>query len=230
MFKKIFDKFDKFVAVSLPVKNNFSSIYGQKDKIVVINNYVDDKKIINLAKEKKVKLSDCKLNLISVGRLHYDKGFHVLLKVLKRLDDDNLLDDVHFTLIGDGLEFDNLMKLKKEYKLDSKVSLLGSKSNPFIYLKNADLFILSSFHESFGNVIIESLVLHVPVLAVEVATIYEILDEKNGLIVKNNIDALYNGLKSLILNQDKIKEYKKNLNSYKYPNEEILNEIKKLLG
>ena len=52
--------------------------------------------------------------------------------------------DIHYTLIGGGEEYDNLNNLVNEYDLNSKVSLLGVKANPFIYVKQADLFILSS--------------------------------------------------------------------------------------
>lgn len=228
IFIKVFNLFDKFIAVSNPVKDNFNNIYGQKEKTIVINNLVDDKKIIDLSKKEKINLSDKKINLISVGRLHYDKGFHVLLNVLNRLNKDSLLNDVHYTLVGDGPEYDNLKRLIEEYNLEDKVSMVGNQPNPFTYVKASDMFILSSFHESFGNVMIEALILGVPVLATRVATIDEILDEKNGMKVENSEEGLYKGLKKILKNPKMIQEYKTNLKKYKYPNDKIIKEITEL--
>ena len=228
LFIKVFNSFDKFIAVSNPVKVNFNNIYGQKEKTIVINNLVDDKKIIDLSKKEKTNLSDKKINLISVGRLHYDKGFHVLLNVFNRLNKESLLNDVHYTLVGDGPEYDNLKNLIEEYKLEDKVSMVGNQPNPFTYVKASDMFILSSFHESFGNVMIEALILGVPVLATKVATIDEILDEKSGMKVENSEEGLYKGLKKILKDPKLIQEYKTNLKKYKYPNDKIIKEITEL--
>jgi len=228
LFIKVFNLFDKFIAVSKPVKNNFKKIYGQEEKTIVIHNLVDDKKILELSKKEDIKLSNKKINLISVGRLHYDKGFHVLLKVLDRLNKEKLLSNVHYTLVGDGPEYNNLKNLIKEYRLSDKVSMVGNQSNPFAYVKSSDMFILSSFHESFGNVMIESLILGVPVLATRVATIDEILEEKNGMIVENSEEGLYKGLKTILENPKLLQEYKNNLKKYKYPNNEIIKQITEL--
>jgi len=228
LFIKVFNLFDKFIAVSKPVKNNFNEIYGQEEKTIVIHNLVDDKKILELSKKEDIKLSNKKINLISVGRLHYDKGFHVLLKVLDRLNKEKLLSNVHYTLVGDGPEYNNLKNLIKEYRLSDKVSMVGNQSNPFAYVKSSDMFILSSFHESFGNVMIESLILGVPVLATRVATIDEILEEKNGMIVENSEEGLYKGLKTILENPKLLQEYKNNLKKYKYPNNEIIKQITEL--
>lgn len=229
LFIKIFKYFDKFIAVSEPVKHNFNKIYGQSHKSIVINNYIDDKKVINLSKKDNIKLSDKKFNYISVGRLHYDKGYHILLNVFNKLNKEKLLNDIHFTLVGDGPEYENLLKLTNDYGLNDKITFLGRKSNPFIYVKQADLFILSSFHESFGNVMIEALILGVPIIATEVASVHEILNDNIGMIVKNNEDALYNGLKEIINNPTKLNDYKNNLTNYKYSNEHILKQILKIL-
>ena len=229
LYLKIFKMFDKFVVVSEPSKKCFNEVYGNKEKTIVINNYIDTNKIIEKSKLDDIKLSDKKINLISVGRLHKDKCFDSLIKVIHKLKEENSFKDCHLTLVGGGDEFEKLNNLVNDLNLTEEISLVGNKTNPFVYLKNADLFVLPSKHESFGNVVIEALVLNVPVISTEVANIKNMLDKKYGMIVKNNEEGLYKGLKNILNSKNKLKEYKNNLKEYVYPNELIISEIEKLL-
>lgn len=230
LYLRMFKLFNKFVAVSNPVKKSFNEIYGNEEKTIVINNYIDTNKIIEKSKLENIKLSNKKINLISVGRLHKDKGYDCLIKIIYKLKEENNFKDCHLTLVGGGDEFDNLNNLVNDLNLTEEISLIGNKDNPYIYLKKADLFILSSKHESFGNVVIEALVLNVPVISTEVANIKNMLDKEYGVIVKNNEDSLYEGLKEILMNKELIKEYKNNLKNYNYPNKKIISEIEKLLN
>jgi glycosyltransferase involved in cell wall biosynthesis len=49
--------------------------------------------------------------------------------------------------------------------MDNQIILLGYQSNPWKYLTNSDLFILSSKWEGFGNVIVEAMLLGIPVIS-----------------------------------------------------------------
>lgn len=227
---KLFNLFTKVVAVSEPVKHNFNAIYGQKEKTIVINNLIDTDKIIKRSKENTPKLSGAKLNIITVGRLHKDKNFDGLIKVIARLKDEGIFKNMHLSIIGAGDEMDNLTSLINDLKLEKDVTLLGNQSNPFQYLKSADLFVLSSKHESFGNVVIEALTLNVPVVSTKVATIHEMLTSDYGIIVENSNEGLYEGLKAVLTDTNKIKKFKENLKkNYTYDNEKIIKDIEKLL-
>ena len=58
--------------------------------------------------------------------------------------------------MGEGTERKKLEQQVLELGLENKVIFLGKKSNPYIYMKNADLFILSSRFEGFPNVLLEA--------------------------------------------------------------------------
>ena len=45
----------------------------------------------------------------------------------------------------------------KQLKLEDRVSLEGYRKNPFPYMKKADVFVLSSFEEGFGRVLVEAM-------------------------------------------------------------------------
>lgn len=231
LFKRILPTFDKIVAVSDNVKKCFNDIYHLDDKVIVIYNVVNGEKIIELSKEESnVLLDSNELNLVSVGRLHEMKGYDRLIDTIYKLKSDGIFDNVKLRIYGDGPLFESLNQKISDLKLTNDIFLMGSVMNPYKYIKNSDLFILSSIYEPFGLVIVESLTLGVPVLAtLNSATDKLISNDYNGLIVENSLDGLYSGLKKLIENKEILKKYKNNLTDYFYDNNEQLNKIKQIL-
>lgn len=227
LFMHIFNDIDIFVAVSKNVGKHFNNIYHQSNKTIVIENIVDEVKIKEKSKLEKVKY-DGNINIVSVGRLHKDKGFDRVINVLSKLKEENKLGNIKYYIIGDGTEYDNLKKLISDKGLNDNIFMLGNKENPYPYFKAADLFVMSSFHESYGLVIVEALILGIPVLSTKIATIYDILDEKYGLIVDNSFDGLYNGIRKII-DENLIPGWKKNLKDYECDNKKIIEKIERLL-
>ena len=228
-FKKLYKNFDRIVGISKPVAQYFNEKYGCQEKTICIYNLVNTQKIIEKSNEFEIKKNSKKINFISVGRFHRMKGYLRLINVINKLNLNNCFNNCHLTLVGDGPEYLEAINLVKEYKLEDKITLTGSKKNPFPYVKNSDCFIMSSVYEPFGLTVIEALTLKVPVLATEVATIKEMLLENYGLIIENSEQGLYDGLKSIIEDKSKIKNYKKNLRNYKYDTTKIINQIEALL-
>ena len=231
LFKRILPTFDKIVAVSDNVKKCFNDIYHLDDKVIVIYNVVNGEKIIELSKEESnVLLDSNELNLVSVGRLHEMKGYDRLIDTIYKLKSDGIFDNVKLRIYGDGPLFETLNQKISDLELTNDIFLMGSVMNPYKYIKNSDLFILSSIYEPFGLVIVESLTLGVPVLAtLNSATDKLISNDYNGLIVENSLDGLYSGLKKIIENKEILKKYKNNLTDYFYDNNEQLNKIKQIL-
>ena len=162
--KKLYPSADKIIAISEGVKKSLiEQLKMSSSKIEVIYNPAGDKRIIELSKEKVEKnYFDNNFNIINIGRLTKQKDHITLLKamklVLKKIQ-CNLL------IIGDGSERKNIYKFIKDNDLENNVNLLGYKSNPWKYLSRSDLFVLSSIWEGFGNVIVESMILGVPVIS-----------------------------------------------------------------
>lgn len=233
LFKEILPKFDEIIAVSDGVETIFNEIYHLEDKTRVIYNLVDTTKIINKSKESsEVKLNEKDINFVSVGRLHEQKGYDLLIKSIAKLKQDKLLPkNFHFRLYGDGPQKEILENLVKEYNLQDNVFLMGKVMNPYKYLKDSDLFILSSRYEAFGLVIIEAMTLGIPVLATENHATNKIIKHKeNGYITENSYEGIYNGLKYLLENQKELQTYKKNLKNYKYDNSRVIKELEGVLS
>ena len=123
------------------------------DRIVEINNPVDEKFIEEMLKEKvNIEYGKESKNLLCVGRLASQKGFDLIIKIMKSIAEKN----IKLYIIGEGKEKNKLLELIKILRLEDRVFLLGKKENPYIYMKNADLFILSSRFEGFPNALIEA--------------------------------------------------------------------------
>lgn len=92
--------------------------------------------------------------VLMIGRLAAQKDYVTAIRVAQELAPEN----VAIAVIGDGPELNRLQRIVEEARI-SNFYLLGPKSNPFPELASSDLLLLTSLHESFGNVIVEALAL-----------------------------------------------------------------------
>lgn len=119
--------------------------------------------------------------LLAIGRLLPVKDFETLLRAFKGLLETQ---DAKLLLLGEGTEIEGLETLIAELKIQNHVSMPGTVDNVFPYLKAADIFVLSSTNEAFGNVIVEALACGTPVVSTDCGGPREILeDERFGLLV-----------------------------------------------
>lgn len=226
--KNALSKMDLCIAVSDKVATSYKNRYNIAT-VEVIPNIIDDYEIIKKSKlAPEVSFDKNQLNFISVGRLDYSKNYLMLLNVAKHLIDDGYKFKVY--IVGDGEENVTLQKAIINLKMEKHFILLGRKDNPYPYVKNSDLFLLSSRYEGLPTVIIEALILHIPCISTEVAGIYEILNNSFGVITKNTENDFYLNLKHLLDNPQKIIEMKENLSNYKYNNDIIIDKIKNILN
>ena len=125
-------------------------------------------------------------SLVTVGRLAKVKAQDDLIKVVELLKKD--YDDVSLTIIGDGEEKDNLIKLIKDKKLDKNVRITGflDKNDIELELVNKNVFVMTSLSESFGLAAIEAASYKLPVVAFDSAEgLKDILENGNGILIKN---------------------------------------------
>jgi len=228
LFDDVFPRFDKIIGISENVLKEFKKKYEVKNTQVIYN-LIDENNIINKAKLEKITYDKDKINFVSVGRMHPMKGYDRLIEVLNKLNQDKKLENVTVRLIGGGPDEGLIVDLIKKYNLSDKVLFLGRKRNPYPYIKASDCFLMTSRYEPFGLVILEALVLKVPVLATKVLSIAEIMTDKEGLVVENSFQGLYDGLLKIIENKTLLKTYNDNLSAFSYNINEIIKEIEALL-
>lgn len=211
--KKTYRKFDKIVCVSHGAKRGFVSRFGDdwEDVLVVRYNLIDGERISAAALETPaLSVAPNVFSIVMVGNLRPEKGYDRLLPICRRLVDEGYA--FHLTIVGGGSEYENVVRLLQELKLQNHVTLLGNQSNPYCYVKQADLFLLSSYSEGFSTVVIESIMVGVPAMVTECSGMDEILDNgAYGMIVPNTEEGIYDNLKKVLDDPTVLDAYRQRL-------------------
>lgn len=213
--KKCYEKFDTIVAVSNEVKKQFIKKFNyNSEKIIVKHNAINKDEIIKKSNESiSIKMPN-QFKIVTVGRLQKQKGYDRLLSISKRLKQEQI--PFHLWIIGIGPQEQELKQYVKENNLQEDIDFLGFQSNPFPYMKAADLFVCSSRAEGFSTVACEATILGLPIVTTECSGMKELLgDSEYGLITENTEEALYQGLKSVLLDKNKYQYYQSQIQKIK---------------
>lgn len=214
LFKKFnrhiecYKKYDRIICVSKAAKEGFIKRFGINHNIVVKYNILDVKNIIDKSKEK---INEVQLNnnfkIVSVGRLCEVKGYTRLLKVHDKLIKEGY--KYELWIVGEGNEKETLKNYIYKNKLEDTVKILGFQKNPYKFINEADIFVCSSIVEGFSLVIAEALILNKAVISTKCSGPYEILEDSTyGLMVENDKEGLYDGIKSMLEDRNKLEYYK----------------------
>ncbi len=136
------------------------------------------------------------INFCACGRLTRQKGFDLLIMAFSIVKET--IPNAHLYIIGNNEGprreyFDVLRDLTSNYGVLNDVTFLGYQENPYIYMKYADCFVLSSRWEGLPNVMLESLYVGTPVAAFQCIPIVEriINDGEDGFLAeKENVKSL----------------------------------------
>lgn len=149
----------KYIFNSVGTLNSFMdlNIIKVEYKYTVIGNPLIDKNIFLKSNENVDHkwLNGKYFVLVSVGRLHIVKDQLTLLRAFNIVLKKHPM--VKLIVIGEGPEKESLIKYILDNDLNNSVDLLGYVDNPIKYIKKANLFVLTSKSEGFGNVLVETL-------------------------------------------------------------------------
>ncbi|MCR4673140.1 MAG: glycosyltransferase [Lachnospiraceae bacterium] len=206
-----YGRFDRIVCVSQYMKDNFCHWMPVREKCAVLYNTVESDEIRSLAEEPAPELETetaSTVKLVAVGTLKQVKGFDRLLRIVKRLKEDGR--KVHLYLLGRGPLESELRNYTEENHLEDEVSLLGYQANPYKYVAKCDIMVCSSYSEGFSTAVTEALVVGTAVCTVNVSGMTEMLGEHNeyGIVTDNDEEALYQGIRTLLENNDLLERYK----------------------
>lgn len=155
---------DKVVCISKAMQAALEQEYGKSQKLVTIENGYDIEQIQNNGNTCAEALTG-NPKLIAMGRLVAVKGYDVMLRSLSALTRE--FPEAVLTVLGEGDQRRALEESAEKLGLAGRIRLLGNKENPYGYLKQADLLLLTSRHEGFPNVLIEALACGLPIVAVD---------------------------------------------------------------
>jgi len=211
--KKLY-KNTNIVCVSKGVKNDLIQTLSLSPiNIDVVYNPVDFNKVSKLSFVDPVfiKKIDGGLNIVAVGRLEYVKGFDILIKAFRKVN--QIIPNTRLYIIGDGSCKSELIELRNKLGLKDFIVFTGFTENPWAEIRAADLFVLSSRWEGFGNVIIEAMACETAVVSTncDFGPSEIIKDKFNGRLVANeNIATLADSIIDLLLDPEKRANYTEN--------------------
>jgi N-acetylgalactosamine-N,N'-diacetylbacillosaminyl-diphospho-undecaprenol 4-alpha-N-acetylgalactosaminyltransferase len=182
-------------------------------KMQVIHNPIDLDKI-NRIQPIKSFYDPKRFNIITLGRLDKGKNHTMLIKAIHKLQ--NPLLKLYIFGVGDIQE--ELEDLMNKLDVNAQVSLMGFDSNPYQYLKAADLFIFGSNHEGFPNVLLEAMACGLPILTTNCQSgpseIMELKIPKDDIMITDygilvpikNVDLMAKGIGYFVKNNNYINE------------------------
>ena len=208
--KQCFSRFDRGVFVSKGVMEAFRA-YCPMEHMQVLHNTNESDKILTLAQEPVPAdlFHEGELSLIGVGKIEEVKGFDRLARIHARLRREGY--PVHTYILGQGSRESELRRFLENEGMTDSFTFLGYQTNPYKFVKNADLFVCSSHSEGFSTAATEALIVGTPVCTTRVSGMDELLGENNewGIVTENDEEALYQGIRQLLKDPALLEMYRR---------------------
>lgn len=197
-YKKMLDSGADLLFNSKEAAEFFEEKYGKQNKISVIENAIDFKNILKKSDEKideKFReFFDTHRVISNVGIFSRHKGHWDLLKSFEIIKEK--IPDAGLVIVGHrGLLEDDIKGMVSRNKFASDILLVGYQNNPFKFVKNSEVFALSSVSEGFPNVLLEAMAVETPCVAAACKTgPREIMSNENLGEIENDFVITENGI------------------------------------
>lgn len=210
-FKRRLEKYDRIVTICDEMKEEAKNLFKvPEEKITRIYNPFDIDKV---GREKEIIEEEDKEYLkedyiVGVSRLVEGKGREDLVDIYNELHKDGIQEKLY--ILGEGPVSEKLEKKIKEFGLEGKVILVGQKKNPLPWMKDAKIFVHTSYGEGLPTVFLESMIAGTPVIAYDCPTGPKDILGKNqyGVLVKTGDKESFKiELEKLLRDEERRKKY-----------------------
>lgn len=199
MTRQLYKHYKRIFVVSETGKKIFDQTFPLfKDKTEVFHNVVSPIQIKELAASGESFQDDYKgVRILSVGRISQEKGQLVAIQALKFLKDQGNL--VRWYFIGEGSDMEHCKSEVDRLGLSEDVSFLGTKTNPYAYIRDCDIYMQPSRHEGFCITLAEALCFGNPIVATDFTGAREqLVDRENGFVVGMDAEAIASGIEKAL--------------------------------
>lgn len=140
--------------------------------------------------------------IVAAGRLAEAKNYPLMIEAFAALRKDM---PARLCILGQGELEQPLRRLVVERGLADAIVLAGFQANPWKYIAHADVFLLTSRYEGFGNVLIEAMACGVPVIATASAGTRDIIHHgHDGMLVESHTpQAIVAALQAMLRSADR---------------------------
>lgn len=227
---KDYSEMDAIFCVSKSIMENAKmAIPELKEKFRYCYNFVDCQSVLSKSMEPIPFELDSKLFICySACRLTKEKALVRAINCVTPILKENK--DVVWIIAGDGVERNNIEKAIEQNDVSSQVILIGNQSNPYSYMKRANLLMNVSYHEAAPMVFLESELLGVPVFATETSSALEFAESNQAFyICQNSDEGIRIKFREIIEKKEEIKKIKNHKNVFGNVNEQSLEIMRSLV-
>lgn len=180
-YANTYKKADRVLAGSTYTMNMLKDMFGNDNHISLFYENGILKEFIGTPR----KSTGEKLKLLFVGRLVPYKGADMAIEAMAHLD-DRVRSKVHFTIVGDGSEKENLEKQSRNLGLDQTITFTGwvDQNETARYYKESDVFCFPSVREFGGAVALEAMASGLPCIVADHAGLGEYVTEETGFKIR----------------------------------------------
>lgn len=195
----VLERYDRIVCVSQAAWNSFREISGLTEKTELHYNPLNSDQVRAMAEQPVELPTDLPL-ICAVGRLAEEKGFERLLAIHRNLLEQGVRH--RLVLVGDGPDRDFLRRMANALGVEDTVIFAGYQENPYPYMKRSRFLVNSSFTEGLPVIAMEALSLGVPVVATVPSVAEAFGGENCGLVTRNTVPALEEGIRKMLTDED----------------------------
>lgn len=205
---KMYARFDKIAACSQGCADSFVAANPSlQERVSVVPNCHRFDQIQKLATAASIELRGDVLNIVTVARLGKEKGVERAVAAIARLGEYRK--KLHYYIIGDGIQRNLVQQVIDKEKLSDTITLCGTLSNPYGYIRAADLLLIPSYSEAAPLVIGEAAFLGTPILSTETTSAREMIEKTGwGWVCENSEAAMTEALAHILGNPDMLSQTK----------------------
>lgn len=227
---KLYKQFDCIAACSDGCRHSFlATIPELQEKCITARNFHRYDEIRRLAADSPVKYTPNRFHLLVVGRLAHEKAVDRAIRAAAHEIEHGINLELH--IVGDGMMRDALRQLATELGIQDFVFFHGEQENPYRYMVNADLLLLTSHHEAAPMVIEEAYALGIPVLSTQTTSSEEMVVARGGgWVCANSQSALNATLEKILGNEKELKAVRSTLRNVSIGNQLAMEQFELLTG
>lgn len=196
---RLYKQYSNIYVVSEMGKKIFVQEFPEfKEKTEVFHNVVSSSLIREQANNGETFQDDYNgIRVLTVGRISPEKGQREAIHALKLLIDKGYR--LRWYFVGEGIDVNNCRNDVEKYGLSEYVIFLGTKINPYAYMRDCDIYVQPSRYEGFCITLAEALCFENPIVSTDFTGAREQLENKNnGIVVGMDASQIAKGVEKAL--------------------------------
>lgn len=190
--------FDRIAACSDGCRRAFVRVMPElEQKCVTVRNFHRYDQILRLSEAKPVTYEKGRLHVVMVSRLAHEKGIERAIEAISHVNKAGIPTQLH--IVGDGPMKRKLTEAASGCGAEGEIRFYGEQSNPYRYMRSADLLLITSYNEAAPMIIDEAYCLGLPVLSVATTSAKEMISDRGcGWVCENSQPSINGSLEEIL--------------------------------